>query len=404
MPLFQYSHKRHNERVPVNVHGHLHVLLVVPILSLLLLDSGCLAFSFAGFSFNHHSHARVFGTSKTTVRKSISTTASTSTSTWTATTTSTSTCPAVTTVELPFCEYYTPPPSTTNANANTNTPVLLLHGLLGSKRNFASLAKSLGNQLETKRRILAVDLRNHGDVLPQNWQDDMSYTSMAQDVVAFLERHELQQVILVGHSMGGKVAQTLALTRPELVQGLVVLDMAPVAYQPQEPHWKAVTSIIQTLQSLPPPLNNNNHEQQQQQQQQHTKQSVDKHLQSTIPDPALRGFCLLNWDAKNHQWAIPMDKIAHALPILAAFDIQTNNQEHHGGVNGESSSSSSPQYHGDVFFIHGGQSKFVRHAHMETIAQYFPNHMLTTIRGAGHWVHAEAPDDTLALLKRYLDR
>lgn len=61
-------------------------------------------------------------------------------------------------------------------------------------------------------------------------------------------------------------------------------------------------------------------------------------------------------------------------------------------------------YEGDAFFINGGASNFVRAGHMPVIAEYFPNYMLTTIRGAGHWVHAEAPDDTLALLKRYLDR
>jgi esterase len=61
-------------------------------------------------------------------------------------------------------------------------------------------------------------------------------------------------------------------------------------------------------------------------------------------------------------------------------------------------------YDGDVFFIHRGASCFVRHSHIATVASYFPNHMLTTIRGVGHWVHAEAPDDTIALLKQYLDR
>lgn len=64
----------------------------------------------------------------------------------------------------------------------------------------------------------------------------------------------------------------------------------------------------------------------------------------------------------------------------------------------------SSTYDGDVFIINGGQSRFVRHAYMDQIASYFPNHMLTTIRGSGHWVHAEAPDDLVALLKRYLDR
>jgi pimeloyl-ACP methyl ester carboxylesterase len=59
---------------------------------------------------------------------------------------------------------------------------------------------------------------------------------------------------------------------------------------------------------------------------------------------------------------------------------------------------------GDAFFIHGGQSRFVRSSHIPTIASYFPNHLLTTVRGAGHWIHAEAPDDTTALLKKFLDR
>ena len=202
----------------------------------------------------------------------------------------------------------------------------------------------------------------------------MSYESMAQDVLKFLDSENIDKIILVGHSMGGKVAQTIALLKPELVEGLVVLDMAPVAYESNEPHWKAVTGIIETLQSVPTGDGA-------------SKQTVDRHLQSAIPDPALRGFCLTNWNVKGKTWAIPVYKIAHQLDTLAAFDITP----------------ATGTYAGDVFFIHGGQSKFVRSAHMPTIAQYFPNHMLTTIRGAGHWVHAEAPDDTIALLKRYLD-
>lgn len=205
----------------------------------------------------------------------------------------------------------------------------------------------------------------------------MSYEAMANDVLKFVQSQGLEKVILVGHSMGGKVAQTLALMEPDLVEGLVVLDMAPVAYEPSEPHWKAVSSIIEVLRTVPTGEGA-------------TKQTVDRHLQSAIPDPALRGFCLTNWNVKGKTWAIPVEKIANQLDTLAAFESRA--------------AASGGTYPGDVFFIHGGQSKFVRTTHMPTIAGYFPNHMLTTIRGAGHWVHAEAPDDTIALLKRYLDR
>jgi pimeloyl-ACP methyl ester carboxylesterase len=249
---------------------------------------------------------------------------------------------------------------------------LLLHGLLGSKRNFASIAASLGAQLAVKRRIIAVDLRNHGDN-SHDWRRDMSYVSMAHDVVSsVLDHHGLDRAVLVGHSMGGKVAQAVALLFPDRVDGLVVLDIAPVAYSNEEPHWSAVTDIVSALVRVPEGL---------------SKRSVDLELREAVPDPALRAFLLTNWK-NGDTWTIPMHHIHSQLELLAGFDIPSNNAS----------------YEGDVFFIHGGQSRFVRHAHMETISSYFPNHMLTTIRGAGHWVHAEAPDATVALLKRYLDR
>ena len=231
----------------------------------------------------------------------------------------------------------------------------------------------------------SMEQQSKGDHTPESWQDDMSYPTMAQDVLHFLKEQDLSKVVLVAHSMGGKVAQALALLHPDVVEGLVIIDMAPVEYGKEEPHWKAVTSILETLHSIPIATGDD---------EKTTKADVDKALRKVVPDPALRAFCLTNWDARNHQWAIPVDKIVQQLEVLAGFDL----------VAQSSSSTEQHQYHGDTFFIHGGQSKFVRHAHVETIQQFFPNHMLTTIRGAGHWVHAEAPDDTIALLKRYLDR
>jgi esterase len=197
----------------------------------------------------------------------------------------------------------------------------------------------------------------------------MTYANMAHDIVHFLDSQQIDQAILVGHSMGGKVAQAVALLHPDRVHSLCVLDIAPVQYTPLEPHWKSVTDIIETLQQIPTGL---------------SKKQVDTILQSTIPDPALRAFCLTNW-GRNQAWTINVEGIARSMPALADFPL-------------------TGAYEGDTFFIHGGQSRFVRHAYMDKIREYFPNHMLTTIRGSGHWVHAEAPEDTTALLKRFLDR
>lgn len=125
-----------------------------------------------------------------------------------------------------------------------------------------------------------------------------------------------------------------------------------------------------------------------------SKRDVDIQLQSTIADPALRAFCLTNYDPKLGQWTVHLDSIASQLETLAGFDIIPDCDKNDNSF----------CYSGDAFFIHGGQSRFVRHKHIDTIANHFPNDMLTTIRGAGHWVHAEAPEDTTALLKKFLDR
>jgi esterase len=150
--------------------------------------------------------------------------------------------------------------------------------------------------------------------------------------------------------------RTVALLNPDRVDGLVVIDIAPVTYTVDEPHWKAVVDIITTLQSvnMAPGM---------------SRRDIDMQLQPTITDPALRAFCLTNYDTAKGEWKVHLESIASQLETLAGFDMNPDRE-----------------YTGDSFFIHGGQSRFVRHKHMDIIANYFPNHMLTTIRGAGHWV------------------
>ena len=352
---------------------------------------------------NRRSSSSSLSTPSTTTTTLSSTTQSTAAATSSTTTT---------TVDLSYTEWTARAHDSTTASSSL-PPVVFLHGLLGNKKNFASLARSLANQLRTPRRIFGIDLRNHGestndtndDDNDTNLRNDMSYPSMAADVVAFMDTLELSTVVLVGHSMGGKVAQAVALRYPHRVDGLVVLDMAPVRYAEQaDSTWQAVCAIVRRLDQVPAGL---------------SKKQVDVALRNDIPDPALRAFCLTNWE--NGTWKIPMHIITQQLPTLAAFDIETtttnhdtdqnnndhDSQNHDNNDNAASSltsSSSSLTYAGDAFFIHGGQSRFVRHAHLPAIRQYFPNHMLTTIRGSGHWVHAEAPEDTLSLLLQFLDR
>lgn len=175
----------------------------------------------------------------------------------------------------------------------------------------------------------------------------------------------------------------MALLEPSRVKGLIVLDIAPVRYTSKEPHWLAVEEIIRTLWNVKMSSNRND---------------VEQQLRTSIPDPNLRAFCLTNVDWSTGQWKIPLHHIHHQLETLASFDLTTTTTTTSAMENKQL------QYTGDAFFINGGQSKFVRSSHLSTIQEYFPNHMLTTIKGAGHWVHAEAPEDTTALIQQFLNR
>jgi esterase len=365
-PLLLVSRKRPPTRLLSNTCTCSNLML--PCLVLLLLSlTGSSCFVHQRFSLVRPSRRQQQGSSRSFLQQS----------------TTTSTLP--TTVTLQWADFYTPETS----SSTSKPPVVLLHGLLGSKRNFASLATSLSAQLETPRRILGVDLRNHGE---SEWSDTMSYHDMALDVLQFLDAQQLQQVVIVGHSMGGKVAQALSLMHPERVAGLVVIDIAPVAYTSADPHWKAVEDIMQAMQEATDVSTTSTSTSTSTSASTSsitiTKQAMDQQLKTAVPDPALRAFCLTNYNGREGRWNIPLDAIVDQLDTLAGFDLDLE------GLS----------YDGDVFIINGGQSRFVRHAYMDRIAAFFPNHMLTTIRGAGHWVHAEAPDDTVALLKRYLDR
>jgi pimeloyl-ACP methyl ester carboxylesterase len=219
---------------------------------------------------------------------------------------------------------------------------------------------------------------------------------MAADVIQFMNQLQLPQVVVVGHSMGGKVAQAMALLYPDRVEGMIVLDIAPVTYTEQhDVTWQTVCHIIRTLVQVTTTDRTNNHNTTTTTTTPLTKKQLDVLLRNDIPDAALRAFCCTNWDDRTGQWKIPLQDIAHQLPTLAAFDVVDDTNNDHNNL---------LVYNGDVFFIHGGQSRFVRHAHLPYIQHYFPNHMLTTIRGCGHWVHAEAPEDTLSLVLQFLDR
>lgn len=242
-------------------------------------------------------------------------------------------------------------------------PVVFLHGLFGSGRNWLGIAKALSPRFD----VILADLRNHGDA---PWNPDAGYEALAADVAALLDRLELPRVRLVGHSMGGKAAMVLALTAPERVERLVVVDIAPVNYGP------GLDGLLESMRALD--LRDITR-----------RADADRALAPAVPDPAVRAFLLQNLEPRDGRlaWRLNLDALAAAMPVIRGFpDLPT-----------------SAAFAGRTCLIRGESSDYVRPDHEPVIRRLFPNADLHTVAGAGHWVHAERTEAFLEVLTGCLD-
>jgi pimeloyl-ACP methyl ester carboxylesterase len=246
-----------------------------------------------------------------------------------------------------------------------DAPVVLLHGLFGAAANWGTIQKRLA--ADGTRRVLALDLRNHGSS-PQ--AASMDYPAMAGDVAETLEAHRALPAAVVGHSMGGKVAMALALTRPEAVSRLVVADIAPVAYPP------ALRGYVEAMRSLPlaPGM---------------ARRDADAALAGAVPHPGIRAFLLQNLRFDRDAppaWRLNLEAIAAAMPVIEGFP------ELDGGRS----------YDGPVLFLGGERSDYIRPEHHARIRALFPTARFATVPDAGHWVHSENPEGFLGLVEGFL--
>mmetsp|Transcript_13775 Transcript_13775/g.43722 ORF Transcript_13775/g.43722 Transcript_13775/m.43722 type:complete len:315 (+) Transcript_13775:31-975(+) len=261
--------------------------------------------------------------------------------------------------------------------ATSQTPFVVLHGLLGAGSNFQTWAARLGDDCAAKgaaRRVLLVDLRNHGS---SDKAATMSFVEMAADVRRLLDEQGIPKAILCGHSLGGKVAMALALQSPERVERLVVLDMAPVTYETGEGSpWAENVRIIDDLLAIDL-------------QRISSKRDADAALARGVSDPGLRAFLLTNLvrrsGGQGFAWRVNLRAIADSLGELARWEV--------GGE----------VYGGNALFVAGGQSRYVRSSYLAAISEQFSTFSLSTIRSAGHWIHADEPDALLLIISSFLD-
>jgi esterase len=241
-------------------------------------------------------------------------------------------------------------------------PVVILHGLLGSARNWTSVAR----QLAPTHRVFALDLRNHGR---SPWADTMSFEEMADDVSAFIERHDLGPAALIGHSLGGKVAMRLALTRGGLVERLLVVDVAPVAYAHSFGPFVAAMQQVD-LAAV------------------HQRADAEAQLERRIPEVGFRNFLLQNLIRTDggYAWRVNLEALAANMPDLLGFPALPD-----GAV-----------YRGPTLFVAGGRSSYIKPEHRPLIERLFPGAEHGVIEGAGHWVHAERPAEFLDRVRAFL--
>ncbi len=240
---------------------------------------------------------------------------------------------------------------------------MILHGLFGSARNWQGIARALADS----HHVITPDLRNHGQ---SPHLENMSYIEMADDIVAIADQLNLNEIIIVGHSMGGKVAMTAALRHPQRFAALAVVDIAPVDYQHDFNLFiEAMLSLnLQTLKS---------------------RAQAETALAKVINDISVIQLLLQNLIRRGDkfEWRINLQGIMNNLALIAQFPDTLKN-----------SVCRQP-----ALFLGGSESDYLRSLHNNDIYQYFPSAEITMINGAGHWPHAEKPNEFLKQLKTFIN-
>ena len=233
----------------------------------------------------------------------------------------------------------------------TGNPLLIIHGFLGMSDNW----KTLGSQYASEGfQVHLLDLRNHGKSFHSN---DFNYDVMSNDILTYCREHELSQVSIIGHSMGGKVAMLFATTHPEMVNKLIVADIGPKYYKP---HHDEILAGLNAVDFKTKP----------------SRTEVEETLFPYIPDFGTRQFLL-----KNLYWITPGQ-----LGFRFNLEAFNNNIEIIGTALPKEAIFKKP-----TLFIRGGNSNYILDEDLPGIKKHFMNVELVTIPNVGHWLHAENP-------------
>lgn len=271
--------------------------------------------------------------------------------------------------------HYRKLPKLSSQITEKNKPIILLHGLLGSAKNFNGWANYLHEHLEFNFDIYCLDLRNHGKS-SRLGEMEISYKLMASDLLKTMDSLGIDKCHLIGHSMGGKVAAAAAtLYDKERFSSLCIIDISPIIYSKEE--FKDVYSSIDVLKSInyQLPLIK-------------SYISLKELINSNIADPRLAQFILSNireTEKGIFSWTFNFKPIVDHLDHISNFDVD--------GLN---------EYKGPVLFLKGQNSNYLKDHHISTIKKLFPNFHIQEIKKAGHWVHFDNPVDSTQSYSKFI--
>ena len=230
--------------------------------------------------------------------------------------------------------------------AENSPPLMIIHGLYGSGKNWGVIAKRLSD----KFHVIAVDLRNHGE---SPWFDSHNYHDMAEDLVEVITYLNIRPDI-IGHSMGGKAAMVLALKNPNFVNRLLIADIAPVKYEHDQ------SKFIEAMQKV-------------------DLSKVEKRseaiaaLSNFVEDKSLQSFFTQSLDLKTKSWKLNLDILSLQMHEILSFPKIDE------------------KFSGHTLFFKGENSEYIRAEHREIINSFFTKARFATLKDAGHWLHAEKP-------------
>ncbi len=243
---------------------------------------------------------------------------------------------------------------------NQGPPLVIIHGFLGMGDNWHLLAQQYAKDFS----VYVMDMRNHGK---SPHSDKFSLPLMVDDIIETLDNEGINKVNIIGHSMGGKVGMLMALENSSRVEKLVVADIAPKAYpRGHEDVFSALHRInLETLQ---------------------TRTEVDNLMAQDLPEFSTRQFLLKNLTRdENGNFIWKMN-----LPVLEMY------------YNNMSIEIEGSAYYDPTLFIRGSKSKYILDSDLDMIEKLFPNYILETIEDAGHWLHADKPEEFYEVVNSFL--